>query len=102
METDPRAALAALIEARGEDYAGLSRLIGRNSAYIQQFIKRGTPRRLAEQDRRRLAAYFGVEESLLGGPEPLDTEESELVRVRPVVLGRADRGGAAGEGRGGR
>ncbi|MFL6862891.1 MAG: helix-turn-helix transcriptional regulator [Allosphingosinicella sp.] len=98
METDPRAALAALIEARGEDYAGLSRLIGRNSAYIQQFIKRGTPRRLAEQDRRRLAAYFGVEESLLGGPEPLDTEESELVRVRRLDVGASAGAGALGAG----
>jgi phage repressor protein C with HTH and peptisase S24 domain len=93
METDPRAALAALIEERGEDYAGLSRLIGRNSAYIQQYIKRGTPRRLAEQDRRRLAAYFGVEEWRLGGPEPLSVDRSELVRVP-----RLDVGASAGAG----
>jgi hypothetical protein len=47
MSTDARAALQRLIEDRKEDYASLSRLIGRNSAYIQQFVKRGTPRRLA-------------------------------------------------------
>ena len=68
-EVDGRAALARLIEERGEDYAGLSRLIGRNPAYIQQFIKRGSPRRLAESDRRILARYFGVEETALGAPE---------------------------------
>jgi Peptidase S24-like len=68
-ETDGRVALARLIAERGEDYAGLSRLIGRNAAYIQQFIKRGSPRRLAEPDRRILARYFGVDESLLGAPE---------------------------------
>ena len=68
-ETDGRVALARLIEERGEDYAGLSRLLGRNAAYIQQFIKRGSPRRLAESDRRILARYFGVEEALLGAPE---------------------------------
>ena len=44
-----RAALQRLIEERGEDYAGLSRLLGRNPAYVQQFIKRGSPRRLAEE-----------------------------------------------------
>ena len=66
-EEKARAALARLIDERGEDYAGLSRLIRRNSAYIQQYIKRGTPRRLAEPDRRLLARYFGVEESVLGG-----------------------------------
>lgn len=65
--TDQRAALARLIEERREDYASLSRLIGRNPAYIQQFIKRGTPRKLSEEDRKILARYFGVAEAVLGG-----------------------------------
>lgn len=65
---DPRAALDALIQEKGEDYASLSRMLGRNAAYIQQFIKRGTPRRLAEEDRRLLARYFRVAETMLGGP----------------------------------
>ena len=67
-EADPRAVLQRLIDERREDYAGLSRLIGRNAAYIQQYVKRGTPKRLAEQDRRLLARYFGIPENLLGGP----------------------------------
>jgi hypothetical protein len=65
---DERTALARLIEERGEDFAGLSRLIGRNPAYIQQYIRRGSPRRLAEADRRLLARYFAVDEAVLGGP----------------------------------
>lgn len=60
--------LAALIAERGDNYGALSRLLGRNPAYIQQFIKRGTPRKLDEEDRRILAQYFGVDEGLLGGP----------------------------------
>ena len=68
-DEDGRAALERLIAEKGEDFAGLSRLIGRNPAYIQQYIRRGTPRRLAEADRRLLARYFGVDEVLLGGPE---------------------------------
>ncbi|HEV2817094.1 MAG TPA: S24 family peptidase [Allosphingosinicella sp.] len=68
-ESDPRAALQRLIDEKGEDYAGLSRLLGRNAAYVQQYIKRGSPKRLAEQDRRLLARYFGVDEALLGGPD---------------------------------
>jgi phage repressor protein C with HTH and peptisase S24 domain len=97
METDPRAALAALIETRGEDYAGLSRLIGRNPAYIQQYIKRGTPRRLAEGDRRRLAQYFGVEERLLGGPEPLASEDGEMMAVDRLDVGASAGAGAFAE-----
>jgi phage repressor protein C with HTH and peptisase S24 domain len=64
---DAREALAWLIAQRGDNYADLSRMLGRNPAYIQQFIKRGTPRKLDEDDRRRLARYFGVEEAVLGG-----------------------------------
>ena len=67
-KSDPRLALDHLIRDRGEDYASLSRLLGRNSAYIQQFIKRGIPRKLDEDDRRILADYFGVSQQLLGGP----------------------------------
>lgn len=67
-QSDPRLALDQLIRERGEDYVSLSRLLGRNSAYIQQFIKRGVPRKLDEDDRRILADYFGVSQQLLGGP----------------------------------
>lgn len=68
-DEDARAALERLIAEKGEDFAGLSRLLDRNPAYIQQYIRRGTPRRLAEADRRLLARYFAVDERLLGGPE---------------------------------
>ena len=44
---------------RGEDFAGLSRMLGRNAAYIQQFVRRGVPKRLGEEERRKLARYFG-------------------------------------------
>lgn len=92
-EIDGRAALARLITERGEDYAGLSRLIGRNPAYIQQYIKRGTPRRLAEADRRLLARYFGVEEALLGGPA--EAAGSGLTPVPRLDLGASAGAGAA-------
>jgi hypothetical protein len=68
--SDARAALQRLIDERGEDYASLSRLIGRNAAYVQQYIKRGSPRVLAEADRRVFARYFGVSDEVLGGPPP--------------------------------
>ncbi len=63
-----RTLLGHLIDERGEDFASVSRLLGRNAAYVQQFIKRGVPKKLAEDDRRLLADYFRVDEALLGGP----------------------------------
>jgi phage repressor protein C with HTH and peptisase S24 domain len=90
---DGRSALQRLIEERGEDYSGLSRLLGRNAAYVQQYIKRGTPKRLAEQDRKRLARYFGVDEALLGG-EPASADAP----AGPVSVPLLDVGASAGAG----
>lgn len=89
---DPRAQLEKLIRERGEDYAGLSRLLGRNPAYIQQYMKRGSPRRLAEEDRRLLARYFGVDETLLGGAARVMADEGM------VSIPRLDVGASAGPG----
>jgi phage repressor protein C with HTH and peptisase S24 domain len=66
-EADPRATLERLIRERKDDYSALSRMIGRNPAYVQQYIKRGSPKRLPEAERRQLASYFGVAEEMLGG-----------------------------------
>eukprot|EP01037_Dinobryon_pediforme_P026817 gene26817-29466_t len=64
---DPRARLAALVDAHGVGYAALSRMLRRNDAYLQQYVRRGTPRDLAERDRALLAAYFRVDPAELGG-----------------------------------
>lgn len=67
MMTDPRQRLRDLADARGDSLAALSTMLGRNIAYLQQFVTRGSPRLLARKDRRRLADYFGVDETELGG-----------------------------------
>lgn len=86
--TAQRAALAALIADSGESYAALSRLIGRNDAYLQQFVTRGSPRALAERDRGLLARYLGVAEARLGGPEAAGL----------IEIARLDVGASAGPG----
>ncbi len=91
MAIEARAALQRLIEEKGGDYAGLSRLLGRNPAYVQQYIKRGSPRRLAEEDRRLLARYFGVDEVVLGGPPDGGNDRLQAVP-------RLDLGASAGAG----
>ncbi len=101
--TDIRATLDALIRSRGEDYASLSRLLGRNAAYIQQFIRRGTPRKLDEEDRRTLARYFGIDEAALGGPPSLQVtqparqkgrREAGFVRIPRLAVGASAGPGA--------
>lgn len=65
-----RQRLNALIkESSEDDYTSVSALIGKNHAYMQQYIRRGNPRRLKEQDRRKLAWHFGIPEWELGGPD---------------------------------
>jgi hypothetical protein len=94
-----RMALDRLIAERGQNYADLSRLIGRNPAYIQQFIKRGTPRKLDEDDRRVLARYFGVDETLLGGASRAADPPARLRGVPAVVtVPRLALGASAGGG----
>lgn len=83
-----RAALEALIAETGASLSELSQLLGRNLAYLQQYLTRGTPRLLSEADRGLLARYFGVAEARLGGPEA-----GGLVEVP-----RLDIGASAGPG----
>ncbi len=96
---DQRAALERLIEARQEDYAGLSRLLGRNAAYVQQFIKRGSPRRLHEDDLRTLARYFGVSVADLGGQVPeAGHPASGMIRIPRLDVGASAGHGALNDG----
>ncbi len=67
-QVDPRRRLLDLAAARGDSLVALSAMLGRNQAYLQQWVRRGSPRVLTERDRRALADYFGVAETALGGP----------------------------------
>src|SRR3569623_3337745 len=104
--SDPRPVLDALITERGVGYAAPSRMIGRNEAYLQQFIKRGTPRALAERDRRLLAAFLRVDEEVLGGPPGVAPRAIRRLALAatagPGGLGDAGRlGGGMGVGHAG-
>jgi hypothetical protein len=90
---DPRAELDALVVRYGESYAALSRMLGRNDAYLQQFVKRGSPRRLAERDRRMLADYFRVDEILLGAEPDRQPAFSGIAVPRIDAVASAGPGG---------
>lgn len=91
---DPREKLAELAERRSVSLAALSRMIGRNSSYLQQYISKGSPRKLEEEDRRRLADFFAVGEAELGAPE----EKSSSARGEWVEVPRLSLEASAGPG----
>ena len=77
-------------------------MLGRNPAYIQQFVRRGVPKKLKEDERKKLARFFGVSEALLGGPPEPETRTGGLVPVKQtLVQASAGPGSYAGEERGG-
>jgi hypothetical protein len=100
-DASPRETLDRLIRERGTHYGALSAMLGRNSAYIQQYVKRGTPRKLDEGDRRTLARFFGVEEYVLGGPEdsaPIRTTKGVGRKNPMIAVPRLALGASAGAG----
>ncbi len=76
----PRAVLAMLAEERGESLSSLSAMLGRNHAYLGQYLRIGSPRILPERERRLLADHFGVAETRLGA-EPRGEEAVRLPRL---------------------
>jgi hypothetical protein len=85
---DPRRALDELIKERGESYSSVSRLLSRNAAYIQQFIKRGSPAHLDDSDIAQLSVHFGVPAAVFGGDEV--PESAGLSTIAIPVLGATD------------
>ena len=84
---DPRERLTELATSRNASLAALSRMIGRNSSYLQQFVTKGSPRKLEEEDRRKLADFFAVAESELGAPEDRGGEpRGEFVDIPRLPL----------------
>ena len=62
---DIRIKIGRLIAERGLNLAKVSLAIGKNVAYMQQFIKNGSPRRLGEVERHKLAKLLKVDEQEL-------------------------------------
>lgn len=96
---DPRETLVSLAAAHGVSLAQLSALIGRNSSYLQQFIRKGSPRKLEESDRHTLARFFGVDEGRLGAPEgDSGVDAGKVLRSGWIDIPRLALGASAGPG----
>lgn len=81
-----RQRLLALVDSHPSyDLAGLSRLLGKNHAYLHQFIWKGSPRELRERDLRTIL-------SALKGEMPAGTDNPTIVQI-PQYNFRAGMGG---------
>ena len=87
MQLDPvRLKVLQLIQKSGRDMKATSLAIGKNSAYMQQFLFRGTPRSLSDDTRDALAEYLGVDERELEHSFALPREARRAARTaRPAV-----------------
>ena len=59
--TDARTYLSNFLAAHGVNLKAASLAIGRNHAYLQQFIRVGKPQWLNEPDREALVRLYGVD-----------------------------------------
>lgn len=65
-----RELIVGKLKERGLSMKEVSEELGRNHAYLQQFLERGIPANLPESVRGRLAVILGVPEDTLRGPSP--------------------------------
>ena len=80
---------ARIVERAAALRLGLKELsikLGRNPSYLQQFIARGSPRRLPEEARHALAALLGLAEAeLVAGAPPAPPRPASPAPRRPPL-----------------
>ena len=83
MDLDPtRLRVMKLIQQKRTDLKKASLAIGRNAAYLQQYLYRGIPKTLPEDAREALAVFLGVPEESL---RPAKTESAVEPALPQVV-----------------
>lgn len=95
---DVRDRLVRLAEERRASLAALSGMLGRNPSYLQQYVRKGSPRKLEEQDRRKLAEFFGVSEVELGADAAAFTSRANSTADDFVSVPRLPLDASAGPG----
>ncbi|PRX10271.1 UNVERIFIED_ORG: phage repressor protein C with HTH and peptisase S24 domain [Martelella mediterranea] len=64
-----RRLIAKRIQERGLTYKQVSLALGKNHAYMQQYVERGVPTTLKERTRSQLAELLDIPEEDIGGPQ---------------------------------
>ena len=94
MLMDARTRLSDAAREQGSSLAALSRMLGRNPTYLQQYITKGSPRKLEEEDRRKLAQFLGLAEAELGAP----SEATPVAAGEWIEVSRLNIDASAGPG----
>ena len=82
----PRMAVATALQHAGITLKEASRTLGRNDAYLQQYLYRGSPRRLPEDMRYALAALVGCDQRRFLGPDEIELQTNTALRT-PAMAG---------------
>jgi len=100
MSSTIREKLDTLIrEDSREDYNSVSALIGKNHAYIQQFIKRGIPKSLRGTDLKIIANHFHVPLVYFNEPSGFNESSSRYQGEHKILsIPYYDIGASAGAG----
>ena len=86
MDLDPtRLRVMKLIQQRRTDLKKASLAIGRNAAYLQQYLYRGIPKTLPEDAREALAAFLEVPEESLRPAKKESASEATLPALPSAV-----------------
>ncbi|MFM7779963.1 MAG: helix-turn-helix transcriptional regulator, partial [Alphaproteobacteria bacterium] len=86
MDLDPtRLRVMKLIQRKRTDLKKASLAIGRNAAYLQQYLYRGIPKTLPEDAREALAAFLGVPEESLRPPKTESAVEPALPALAAAI-----------------
>lgn len=83
------------IEARGLDLKKVSEALGRNPAYMQQYLHRNIPQHLKERDRARLAEILDIDETELGAARSSSSANGTAFKVVPEYDVRVSAGAGA-------
>ena len=98
-ERHARGRLQDLAKDRGGSLAALSRLIGRNPAYLQQYVTRGSPRHLDEPDLLKIAEFLDVPRRVIATrPSGAPASEAAGDRADWVEVPRLPLDASAGPG----
>lgn len=81
-----RTHIANLIREKGKNLRSVSLAIGKNEAYLHQFIHKGSPLRLPEEDRRKMADLLNVDEQELTDIKLPNTITPVLKHARTALI----------------